>query len=67
MAVNNYIIKIITIVLFQMIPVSYTMNRLKINYQRISLLRFILNYPPYIHNIHSSNRKNDDIETFLTL
>jgi len=26
-------------------------------YQRISLLRFIFFYPPYIHNIHLSSRK----------
>jgi hypothetical protein len=41
-----------------MIPVSYTINRVKIKCQRTSLLRFILIYLPYIHDIHSLSRKN---------
>jgi pyruvate-formate lyase-activating enzyme len=62
-AINNYIIKAITIISLQMIPVSYTINRVKIQCQRISL--FILFCPPYIHNIHSLSRKNDDINTLM--
>ena len=49
---NNYILRTIT-TRCVLSPVLYPINRVKVMYQGISLLRFTFFYPPYVHNIHS--------------